>query len=138
MHMLTNSLGRSETRAISIAASPEAVLDLISDAQSLPCWAPAFAESVEPAGEDWLINPGAGQLSVRLLVSREYGVVDITRPGNPSRGARMRVLANEGGSEFVFTLIFPPGASEDAVAQQMITVEAELNAVRDICERART
>jgi hypothetical protein len=135
--MLTNSLGRSETRAVSIAAPPELVLDLLSNARSLPRWAPAFAQSVEPAGHDWLINPGAGQFSVRLVVSREHGVVDITRPGDPSRGARMRVLANEGGSEFVFTLIFPPGASDDAVVGQMIAVEAELSAVRDICERGR-
>jgi hypothetical protein len=133
--MLTNLLGHSETRAISIVAAPDVVLDLISDAQSLPRWAPAFAESVEPAGRDWLINTGAGQFSVRLLISRDYGVVDITRPADPSRGARMRVLANEGGSEFVFTLIFPPGANDDSVRQQMTTVEAELRAVRDICEQ---
>jgi hypothetical protein len=134
MQMLTNLFGRSETRAISIDAPPEVVLDLVSDVRSLPRWAPEFAESVEPAGEDWLITTGTGQFSVRLEVSRKYGVVDITRPGDPARGARMRVLANEGGSEFLFTLIFPPGASDDAVARQMTTVEAELKAVRDICE----
>jgi hypothetical protein len=133
--MLTNLFGRSETRAISIDASQEVILDLISDARSLPSWAPAFAESVEPAGQDWLITTATGQLAVRLEVSRKYGVVDITRPGDPARGARMRVLANEGGSEFLFTLIFPPGSSDDAVAQQMTTVETELKAVRDICER---
>jgi Polyketide cyclase / dehydrase and lipid transport len=133
--MHTNVLGRSETRAISIDAPPEVILDLVSDARSLPSWAPAFAESVETAGQDWLITTATGQFSVRLEVSRKYGVVDFTRPGDPARGARMRVLANEGGSEFVFTLIFPPGASDDAVAQQMTIVEAELRAVRDICER---
>ena len=46
----------------------------------------------------------------------------------------MRVLPNEGGSEFVFTLIFPAGTPEDVVAGQMATVESELRTVRELCE----
>jgi uncharacterized protein YndB with AHSA1/START domain len=132
--MHTISLGRAETRSISIAAPPETVLELLSDARRLPDWAPAFARAVEPAGQDWLIDSGAGQLRVRVRVSEEYGTVDLLRPDDPSRGARMRVLSNEDGSEFLFTLIFPAGADDNSVAQQMTTVEAELRTVRDLCE----
>jgi hypothetical protein len=50
----------------------------------------------------------------------------------------MRVVENGEGSEFVFTLIFPPGVDKAAIARQMTTVESELRAVRDLCEtRAR-
>jgi uncharacterized protein YndB with AHSA1/START domain len=132
--MHTISLGRAETRSISIAAPPETVLELVSDARRLPDWAPAFARAVEPAGQDWLIDSGAGQLRVRVRVSLEHGTVDLLRPDDPSRGARMRILSNEDGSEFLFTLIFPAAADDKSIARQMTTVEAELRTVRDLCE----
>ena len=132
--MHTIALGRAETRTISIAAPPETVLELLGDARRLPDWAPAFSLAVEPAGEDWLIDSGAGQLRVRVRVSPEHGTVDLLRPNDPSRGARMRVLSNEDGSELLFTLVFPAAADEKSIAQQMTTVEAELRAVRDLCE----
>jgi hypothetical protein len=132
--MHTISLGHAETRSIAIAAPPETVLELLSDARRLPDWAPAFARAVEPAGRDWLIDSGAGQLRVRVRVSEEHGTVDLLRPDDPGRGARMRVLSNEDGSEFLFTLIFPAAADEKSIAQQMTTVEAELRTVRDLCE----
>jgi hypothetical protein len=31
-------------------------------------------------------------------------------------------------------LVFPIGADDEAIAQQMATVEAELRTVRDLCE----
>lgn len=46
----------------------------------------------------------------------------------------MRVLDNEGGSELLFTLVFPARAPDEAIAQQMAIVEAELRTVRDLCE----
>jgi Polyketide cyclase / dehydrase and lipid transport len=132
--MHTISLGRAETRSISIAAPPETVLELLGDARRLPDWAPAFAVAVEPAGPDWLVDSGAGQLRLRVRVSPEHGTVDLLRPDDPNRGARMRVLSNEDGSEFLFTLIFPAAADDTSIAQQMTVVEAELRTVRDLCE----
>jgi uncharacterized protein YndB with AHSA1/START domain len=136
MHTIT--LGRAETRSISIAAPPETVLELLSDARRLPDWAPAFALAVEPTGQDWLIDSGAGQFRLRVRVSPEHGTIDLLRPNDPSRGARMRVLSNEDGSEVLFTLIFPAGADNKSIAQQMTTVEAELRTVRDLCETRST
>jgi polyketide cyclase/dehydrase/lipid transport protein len=132
--MHSKYLGQAKTRSISIAAPPETVLGLLGDARRLPDWAPAFARAVEPAGGDWLINPGAGQFRIRVRLDEEYGTVDLLRPEDPSRGAHMRVLNNEAGSEFVFTLVFPVGADDESIAKQMTTVEAELRTVRDLCQ----
>jgi hypothetical protein len=125
---------RAETRSISIAAPSETVLELLCDARRLPEWAPAFAVAVEPTGQDWLIDSGAGQFRIRVRVSPQYGTVDLLRPNGASSGAHMRVLNNGDGSEFVFTLVFPEGADEAAIARQMATVETELRTVRDLCE----
>lgn len=132
MHM--KSLGPAETRSISIATPPATVLDLVGDPRRLPDWAPEFASAVEPDGQDWLIDAGGTQLRIRVDHSAEHGIVDLTRPGDPGRGARMRVLPNEEGSEFVFTLIFPAGTPAEAIAAQMGTVESELRTVRELCE----
>lgn len=132
--MRIKALGHAETRSISIAAPPATVIDLLSDPRRLPDWAPAFASAVEPDGQDWLIDPGGARLTIRVQVSLDHGTVDLLRTGDPSRGARMRVLHNEDGSEFVFTLIFPVGTTNDAVAKQMTIVESELRTVRDLCE----
>jgi hypothetical protein len=95
--------------------------------------APGFARVVEPAGSDWLIDSGGRQLRIHVRVSLEYGTVDLLRPEDPRRGARMRVLENEDGSVLLFTLVFPIGVDDEAIVRQMATVEAELRTVRDLC-----
>jgi hypothetical protein len=124
---------RSETRTISIAAPPRAVLDVVGDPRRFPDWAPAFARSVRPEGDDWLVNTGAGEARIRVVVAAEQGTVDVLDAGRPSRGAFLRVLPNGEGSELVFTLFFPDDAAEQGIAQQMATVEDELRAARSLC-----
>jgi Polyketide cyclase / dehydrase and lipid transport len=133
--MPTNAVtGPVETRSISIAAPPEAVLAVVGDPCRLPDWAPGFASAVEPHGDDWLIGSGDGQFAISVRVSPEHGTVDLQPPGNTTFGARMRVLHNHAGSELVFTLVFPAGADSEAIRTQMETVEAELETVRTLVE----
>src|SRR3954447_2835914 len=100
---------RSETRSITIAAPPEAVLDFLADVTSLPRWAPNFARAVRPENGHWMVDTGDGELAIELRVSRALGTVDILRPGDARRGAFMRVLPNGDGSEYLFTQVFPEG-----------------------------
>jgi hypothetical protein len=122
---------RSETRQISIQASPQAVLDVVGDARALPRWAPNFATTVELAGGHWLVN---GELHIDLRVERELGTVDILRVGHPPTGAYSRVVPNGDGCEFLFTLFFPDGTDPAAVDAQMTVVEEELRTVRALAE----
>jgi uncharacterized protein YndB with AHSA1/START domain len=130
--MPTIVVDRAETRTTTIAAAPEAVLDVVADARRLPEWAPRFARAVRPDGDDWLVDTGAGELRIALRVSRELGTVDLLRPGGPPRGAFLRVVPNHDGAELLFTLFFPDGTDEAAIAEQMATVEAELQTVGEL------
>jgi hypothetical protein len=121
---------RSETRSISIPAPPDRVIDVVGDATTLPTWAPAFARTVERDGEHWRIN---GEATIDVRAAREHGTVDIVAAADPRRGAFTRVIPNDAGSEYLFTLFFPEGTPEDAVEAQMATVEEELRAVRALC-----
>jgi hypothetical protein len=127
---------RSETRSISIGAPPAAVLDVVGDARTLPSWAPGFARAIEADGELWVIDTGAGEARIDVRVAREQGTVDILSATDPRRGAFTRVVPNGDGSEYLFTLFFAPATAEEAVAAQMEVVEAELRAVRGLCETA--
>jgi hypothetical protein len=131
MHMRTN---RSETRSISIQAAPDTVLDFVGDARTLPRWAPGFARSIRPDGDHWLVDTGAGEACVAVLVSRERGTVDIVSGLDPSRGVFTRVLANGEGCEYLFTQFFPESVSESDIAAQVAVVEGELRTVREACE----
>jgi hypothetical protein len=133
--MPTNSaIGHAETRSISIAASPEAVLAVVGDARRLPDWAPAFATAVEPHGDHWLIGSGDAQFPIAVRVSAEHGTVDLVSTTDPTRGAFTRVVHNQDGSEYLFTLSFPAGTDPEAIRAQMETVESELETVRALVE----
>jgi hypothetical protein len=136
MSMRITAADSAETRSISIDAPPAAVLALVGDPRRLPEWAPAFARGVQRDGDDWLIDTADGQARITVRVSPEHGTVDLLRAADPTRGAFSRVVPNNEGSEFVFTLLFPDGTTETAVARQMATVEEELEAVRALCEAA--
>jgi hypothetical protein len=128
-------LGHVDSRQIAIAAAPAVAHALLADPRRFPEWAPAFATEVRPDGEDWLVGTGAEAFPVRVLVDAAQGTVDIVRPSAPTAGgARMRVVANGGGSAFVFTMVFPPGTPDAAIAAQMATIEGELEAVRALAE----
>jgi hypothetical protein len=125
---------RSDTQTISIDAPPAAVLDLVGDPARLPAWAPAFAATIRPDGEQWLVNPGPGEFAIDVRVSRELGTVDFLAAGLPAGvevGAFSRVVANGKGSEFSFTQFLGPG---DDLDERRAVVAAELQAVRAICE----
>jgi hypothetical protein len=138
MQMHTKRTGRAETRSISIAAPPAAVLAVVADPRRLPEWAPAFARGVQPDGDDWLVDTGEGRARITVRVSPEHGTVDLLRATDPTRGAFSRVVHNGDGSEYLFTLVFADGATEAAVSRQMATVETELEAVRALCEAETT
>jgi hypothetical protein len=127
---------RAETRSISIAAAPEAVLDLVGDARTLPRWAPDFARSIRPDGGHWVVDNGQQELRIDVRVARESGTVDFVSADDPDRGAFTRVVANGAGSEYLFTSVFPDGTDAAAVAVQLAVIESELKTVRDLCEAA--
>ena len=80
-----------------------------------------------------MVDTGAGEARIRVVVAPGQGTVDLVDAGRPTRGAFLRVLPNGEGSEVVFTLFFPSGTNEEAITRQMATVEDELRAARSLC-----
>jgi hypothetical protein len=130
---------RSDTQAISIDASPSAVIDLLTDAAEFPRWAAGFARAVRVDGDDWIVDTGKGQVRLHVRVSREFGTVDfLLADALPVReiGAFARVVPNGRRSELVFTQFFADDTRDADLADQRAIVAIELQTVRALCERA--
>jgi uncharacterized protein YndB with AHSA1/START domain len=125
---------RTESRSITIAAPPATVFGYVADPRNLPVWAPAFASAVRPDGKRWIVTGDAGEFPILVRASEEHGTVDLVSAVDRDQGAFTRVLPNDDGAEYQFTLFFPDGTDEAIVAAQMTTVEQELQAVRAGCE----
>ena len=136
MQMPTNAVtGRVETRSISIAAPPEAVLAVVGDPYRLPDWAPGFAPPSSRDGDDWLI--GTRRRAVRDQRPRVGRARDRRSPAVPTTRRSAPGCAScttTTGSELVFTLVFPAGVDHEVIRAQMETVEAELETVRTLVE----
>ena len=129
--MLT--INRVETRSLAIAAAPGLVHAYLADPSNLPVWAPGFASSVRPDGMSYAVCRGGVEFRIDVLVERTAGTVDFVAANDHARGLFARVLPNGEGSELVFTLPFAPDTPAGVVTAQMLTLEAELAAVRDAC-----
>jgi hypothetical protein len=125
----------AHTRSIAIDAPPEALVELLADGDRLPEWAPDFAPEVHEEDDHWLVGSGEGQFRIRIRSSAELGTVDILSADDDRTGAFGRVIPNGDGSEFLFTLLFPPDTDGQAIAAQMEVVEGELERVRVLAER---
>jgi hypothetical protein len=125
----------SETRTISIAAEPHAVLSFLADPHQLPVWAPNFAESVREDGAELVVGSGGGEIRIVMRVSQEHGTLDLLSAEDPRFGAFSRVIPNGSASEYLFTLLFADGTPRADIERQMLVVEEELQTVRAHCER---
>jgi hypothetical protein len=96
---------RADTQAISIQASPDVVVDFLGDPRNLPRWAVGFAKSVRQDGDRWIVSTARGEVPIRIVSDRRFGVVDFHMSLALGREAvaASRVVPREGGAEYVFT-----------------------------------
>jgi len=125
-------LSESVTETISIAAPPDAVLDLVGDPRNLPRWAPGFARAVRADGDGWIVETSGGEVRRHIPVSREHGTVDYLAAPGAQRGLFTRVVPNGDGSQVTFTFVLADGADPDATRPILVS---ELEAVKRLCER---
>jgi hypothetical protein len=126
-----HTINHAKTRSITIDAPPPAVHAYLADARNLPAWAPGFAPRIRPDGASWRVTADDREFNIVVLAEPSSKSVDVVSASDHSRGLFARVLPNAGGSELLFTLLFPPDTPERAIEAQLITLDSELAAVRD-------
>ena len=127
----------AKTLSISIASPPSQVYEFVSNPANLPQWAGGLCKAVRPAGDHWLLDTPTGELEFRFAPSNSFGVLDhfIHTPEGKVY-VPMRVIANAGGSELLFTLFQSPTMSDSAFAADARLVEQDLANLKTLLEAA--
>jgi hypothetical protein len=129
----------SRTLSISIERRPGEVYRFVADPRNFPKWAKGLCKSVRQEGGKWVIETPTGEAVVRLVEENVLGVLDhfVTVAPGVEVYVPMRVVANGGGSEVVFTLFRMERMSETQFAEDAGMVERDLATLKDVLETAR-
>jgi len=130
---------RTSTQSVRIEAGPGQVFELVSDLARLPRWAIGFAKDIRQENGQWLVTTGSGdEVSIRVEADAALGVVDYFMSPAPGEelAARTRVIPNEDGAEYVFTMFQPPGMPEEVFESQIAELGRELTVLKAYAESA--
>jgi hypothetical protein len=125
---------RTHTASVQIAATPAAVLDIVSDLDQLPRWAVGLARAVERGPEGAVVTTASGErLPVAAHTAPATGVVDFDVAGVP---AYTRAVAAGEETVYTFTMLQPPGMPDEAFDAQIAALAHELVVLKSIAEVA--
>lgn len=57
---------RSDTQSVTIATTPEEVIDFVADPENLPKWATGFAQSIRRENDHWMVTTPQGDVTVQI------------------------------------------------------------------------
>ncbi|MGQ7295900.1 SRPBCC family protein [Quadrisphaera sp. KR29] len=122
----------------SVQAPPPRVAALAGDPAQLPRWAAGLASGVREEGGRWFADSPVGRVEVVFTGPREAGVLDhdVVLPDGTAVHNPLRVLANDTGSEVVFTLFRRAGVSEEELQADAALVRGDLDRLAALLERA--
>jgi len=122
--------------SISIERDLHDVYEFTRRPENFPRWATGLATNLEPESDYWVAHSPDGPVRVRFTPPNDYGVLDhhVTLPNGTEVYVPMRVVANESGSEVIFTLYRTPGMSEEILARDIGLVTNDLAVLKGLLE----
>jgi hypothetical protein len=126
----------SRTLNIRIACNPRKVADFVSDPRNLPNWAGAFCKSVRSDAGNWIVETPVGPVGLRFVARNDFGVLDhyVTPAPGIEIYVPMRVIANDDGSEVLFTLFHLPEMPKPDFDRDAAMVESDLAQLKRVLE----
>lgn len=124
--------------AQTIGAKEKEVYDYASDPQNLPHWASGLSQTeIREENGKWIADSPMGKVEIKFCEKNSFGVLDhyVTIPSGETFYNPMRVMANQDGSEVVFTLYRWPGMSDEDFKKDAETIRKDLNALKEIVEK---
>ena len=130
----------SRTITCSINKPPATVFEFASNPENLPKWVLSFCMSVRKSGDEWQMETPTGWVGIRFVAVNDYGVLNhvVTLPDGQSILNPVRVVANDIGSEVMFTLFQLLGMSDEQFAKDAGMVEADLQTLKAVLEGSQT
>ncbi len=120
----------------SIERDPGAVAAFAGDPANLPLWAAGLSAGIRLEAGRWVTDSPMGTVEVAFAGPTELGILDhdVTLPDGTVVHNPLRVLANDAGSEVVFTLYRLPGVADDEFERDAALVRQDLLRLRDILQ----
>ncbi|TAK94282.1 MAG: SRPBCC family protein [Aquabacterium sp.] len=127
---------RTLTITVDINVEPDAVMAYASNPRHLPEWAPGFARSVTPDGDEWMVQMAEGVVRMWFTPPNADGILDhvVRMPNGEEVMNTMRVAAKGSGSEVSFLLHQRAGMTDTQLAADAALVQADLQRLKDILE----
>ncbi|MFC3198203.1 hypothetical protein ACFOET_11330 [Parapedobacter deserti] len=122
--------------SISINKPADEVYSYASNPENWPAWT-NFIQSVVKENSTWFAVSDLGRIKVEFVPDNNFGIIDhwVTLTDGTIVYNPMRVIENNQGSEFVFTLFRMPYMTEEAFEQDATAVMNDLKTLKKILEK---
>lgn len=123
---------------ISIAQHWTDVYAFAARPENMPRWASGLASGLTREGEDWIADGGpVGNIRVRFAPANDFGVIDhrVTMEDGLVVENALRVVPNGDGAEVMFTLLRPPGMTDEAFEADAAHVARDLDMLKTLLEK---
>ena len=122
------------TQTISINAEYDRVFDYISNPLTQKEWAINFMKDVKETDNGFIAVTPFGEMPLELLADKQTGIIDIILGGGEPIPTRL--IKNENGCEYLFTIFQPNGMPEIAFEKEGIPgLAEELKELKSILEK---
>ena len=125
-----------ESRHLSerIGRPADEVYAYASDPANLPRWAPGLGNSVEQVDGQWFVETPAGRVRVAFAPRNDFGILDhyVTLSSGEVIYIPFRVIADDSGSEVLFTLRRRPGMTDAEFEADVNAVVADLARLKHV------
>lgn len=131
-----NAMMKSRTMNTSINSNPQIVYDFVSNLENLPRWASSTFSSIKEVNGEWVGDTSQGQNKVMLAERNNFGILDhhVKLTTGVEVYVPMRVVKNGNGSEVMLTVFQTPEMTDERYAEDIKTVENDLNHLKTIIE----
>ncbi len=121
--------------SISINKSADEVYRYASDPENFPEWV-AFIKSVTKQNDLWIGKSDIGDLKIKWTPPNDFRIIDhqVTLTNGEIVNNPMRVVPNNEGCEFIFTLFWLPNRTEKEFNEDAKAVTADLQKLKEILE----
>lgn len=125
----------ARTVSISISRPAADVYAYLADPAEFPRWS-EFITAMEPDGDAWIATTATGMSRIQFAPPNAFGIVDHTVTAAPGIEVvvPLRVVANQDGSEVLFTLFRQPTQDDDAFDKDVAMVVTDLRNLKRVLE----
>jgi hypothetical protein len=120
---------------VSINRSADEVYQFASNPENFPKWV-AFVKSMSNQGDVWLGKTDLGDIKIKWPPANDFGIMDhqVTLPTGETVNNPMRVIPNNKGCEFIFTIFWMPNRTEKQFTEDAEAVTRDLKKLKEIME----